>query len=284
VLVAKDVPLFGECTYVADPFLLVEDDVLHMFFEILNHRRSPDSVIGYANSSDRGRHWKDFYVVLSEPFHTSFPYVFELNGEHYMLPEQGRPPSEVRMRLYRASEFPLHWQVERELFNPDHSVDDAVLFQYDEELWVIAGDRHNDALNVYHSPTIDGEWVPHEGNPVVSDRPRAMRPAGRPIRADGEIFIPYQDCEKWYGHRVRLYKLNALTHTTYDDTEIENSPILEPSKGSLGWNSGGMHHIDAQKQDGKWIFAVDGNVEFGRFLFGAKHWSIGIYTGDDVYH
>ena len=48
-----------------------------------------------------------------------------------------------------------------------------------------------------------------------------------------------------------------MTTTDYNDHEISKNPILSAS--GTGWNSIGMHHIDAhQLNDKNWISCVDG--------------------------
>ena len=49
-----------------------------------------------------GRRTLSVSIVLAEPFHLSYPYVFEWQGSHYMIPESGAAKS---VRLYRASEL-----------------------------------------------------------------------------------------------------------------------------------------------------------------------------------
>ena len=74
-----------EAEFVADPFMLRTDDRWYMFFEVL-HRETQRGVIALATSDD-GFNWKYEQVVLEEPFHLSYPYVFDWQGERYMVPE-----------------------------------------------------------------------------------------------------------------------------------------------------------------------------------------------------
>lgn len=90
--------------FVADPFMLNVNGTWHMFFEILSlldHKGK----IGWATSSD-GLHWDYQRLVIDEPFHLSYPYVFEWQGEYYMVPESWEANG---IRLYRADRFPDRW-------------------------------------------------------------------------------------------------------------------------------------------------------------------------------
>ncbi len=61
--------------FVADPFMLRAGGTWFMFFEALN-RGSQRGEIALATSSN-GYQWKYQRVVLAEPFHLSYPYVFK---------------------------------------------------------------------------------------------------------------------------------------------------------------------------------------------------------------
>jgi len=68
-----------------------------MFFEVMNSQTGKGD-IGSAASRD-GLHWEYRQIVLSESFHLSYPYVFYVGGEYFMIPESYEANS---MRLYRA--------------------------------------------------------------------------------------------------------------------------------------------------------------------------------------
>src|SRR5437016_1587707 len=70
--------------FVADPFMILVDDIWHMFFEVLNQQTNKGE-IGLA-TSDTGHVWVYQQIVLTEQFHLSYPYVFEWDGEYYMTP------------------------------------------------------------------------------------------------------------------------------------------------------------------------------------------------------
>ena len=58
--------------------------------------------IGLAVSDD-GINWSYKQIVLDEPFHMSYPYVFKWQEDFYMIPESQEANS---VRLYRALDFP----------------------------------------------------------------------------------------------------------------------------------------------------------------------------------
>src|SRR5258708_424155 len=90
--------------FVADPFMMRRGGIWYMFFEVLN-QATDRGEIGLATSSD-GLGWTYQQIVLAESFHLSYPYVFQWQGETYMLPETLGAQA---ARLYRAETFPTRW-------------------------------------------------------------------------------------------------------------------------------------------------------------------------------
>ena len=111
VLTADDVDDEPFVDYVADPFVAVEDDTYHMFFEVQYIPDAGDSAdIGHATSAD-GLEWAYQGIVLDDPYHLAYPLVFRWDGEWYMTPDKatydynGIP----EFRIYRADPFPSEW-------------------------------------------------------------------------------------------------------------------------------------------------------------------------------
>lgn len=276
VLTACDVTDFGRADGVADPFILIDEDgQWHMFMEVYNRGRSPTAAIGHATSPD-GDTWEYDAIVLEGEVHLSFPYVFEWNGTNYMIPDSWDRRADCgSATLYEARKFPETWTPVSTLVTEDRPIHDVVVFRWRDAWWAIGGDERD--LYAYHSSRLRADdWVPHAENPVVTDRPRAARPAGRPLGRNDYILAPFQDCARQYGDKVRAFKITDLTPTSYDDVEVASSPLLGESGTSLGWNSGKMHHVDARYDGGKWRCAVDGNIGLGKAIFGTN-WAIGMY-------
>lgn len=60
-----------------------------------------------------------------------------------------------------------------------------------------------------------------------------------------------------YGNFVRGFEITELTTTSYKESPVKGNPVLKGS-GS-GWNAGGMHHMDIQRDEtGRWIGCIDG--------------------------
>jgi beta-xylosidase len=239
---------------VADPFMCHTGGYWYLFFEVVNHLTRKGE-IGVAVSRDAVS-WEYRGIVLTEPFHLSYPYVFEWQGEHYMIPESSRGGT---VSLYRATEFPLRWTPIAALLEGQRFAD-ASIFRYEDEWWMFAdAGRHpqRSALHLYHSKALLGPWQKHPANPIVSDDPHIARPAGRVIVVDGSVVRFAQDGVPVYGSKVHALRVTRLTSTEYAEEPASDRVVL--AGGSDEWNRDGMHHIDAhQRPDGSWIACVDG--------------------------
>lgn len=251
-----DVP----AAFVADPFLHRTRDGWFMFFEVLRADTGRGE-IAVAFSPD-GLRWAYRGVVLREPFHLSYPYVFSCEGAVYMVPETFEAQS---VRLYRAVSFPDEWVFERELLTGAPFADASPFF-HDGRWWMfvetspkvpLAADAvPANTLRLYQAPSLVGPWIEHPKSPVVDGDHRIARPAGRVVLADGRLVRFAQESTSVYGLQVHALEIEELTPTTYREKPLSDGPILGP--GRSHWNRGGMHHIDAHPVDGGWLACVDG--------------------------
>ena len=237
--------------FVADPFMLRKNGRWYMFFEVLNDASC--GKIAFATSDD-GLNWAYQHIVLDEQFHLSYPYVFEWQGQYYMIPET---LGAAAICLYKAEEFPTRWSLQRKLIEGQHA--DPSIFRFGDRWWMFTCTRpyQHDVLRLYFARDLEGPWKEHARSPVITNDRHRARPAGRILQMDGNVIRFAQDCAPDYGMQVRAFEIKELTRDTYVEVEHPSSPVLSPS--GLGWNAKGMHHVDAHRQDdGKWIACVDG--------------------------
>ncbi len=245
-----------QADFVADPFLVRVDKKWHMFFEVLV-REGWRGHIGWASSKD-GISWKYHKLVLSEPFHLSYPNVLEWKGDYYMIPESYQAGG---VRLYRAGSFPKRWRLAHTLLTGDYLVDPSFFF-HDNRWWMFletSAPSRNDELRLFHAPDLSGPWSEHVCSPIITANPHIARPAGRVQVRDGKVIRFAQDCHPAYG--IQVYAFEAeITTRSYREKPLGSGSILGP--GPQQWNRCGMHHIDAHLLDnGRYIAAVDGWYE-----------------------
>ena len=243
--------------YVADPFMIRHGGMWHMFFEILPEEVEK-GVIGLASSED-GRKWSYRQVVLEEEFHLSYPYVFEFEGAHYMVPESHQDSS---VRLYKAVDFPTRWEHVGNLLEGEEFVDCSP-FHFQGRWWLFAGcgslPYRADMLRLFHAEQLAGPWMEHPQSPLISGDARIARPGGRVVAWGDRLFRFTQDCHPRYGLRVRAFDIHELTVESYRESPAAEEPILREVPGAKGWNSSGMHHLDPHlMEDGSCRACVDG--------------------------
>jgi hypothetical protein len=252
VLTARDVRDVT-AAFVADPFMVREGSTWYMFFEVLD-ARTYEGKIGLAVSQD-GLRWAYERVVLSEPYHLSYPYVFKWQNQYYMVPDCRGVDS---IRLYKAVRFPTDWSFVRVLVDEDYV--DSSLLHHADRWWLFAANLENDTLHLFHADNLMGSWSEHPQSPIVKGNPHIARPAGRILALEpgDRIFRYAQDDEPTYGNQVRAFEITELTSTNYREKEVSPTAVIKAS--GRGWNAHGMHNIDAHPMsDGTWIACVDGN-------------------------
>lgn len=249
--------------FVADPFMVRTDAGYVMFVEIYNIVTDQGD-IGIATSKD-GKKWQYEKIVLDEPFHLSYPCVFQWQGDYYMIPESYQANG---IRLYRAKRFPDQWELVSEMIPGQFG--DPTIFEHDGKWWLFAEGNQphgNDTLRLFFADQPQGPWREHPASPVVHGNAHHARPGGRVIAFDGRLIRFAQDCKPSYGRQIWGFEITELTTTAYSETPFGAEPIISGSADGK-WNSDGMHQIDPiRTPDGKWIACVDGqrHVNFMAF-------------------
>jgi hypothetical protein len=250
VLTAKDVTDIP-ADLVADPFMVFENGIWYMFFEVLNSLNFKGE-IGLATSNN-GLNWRYEQIIIRENFHLSYPYVFKFQNEYYMIPESYRDNA---IRLYKAVEFPTRWTFLKNLLEGSDYVDSSI-FNFHDKWWMFTTSPQGNILHLYYADELMGNWIKHPQSPLIEGNFHISRPGGRVIVSDGKIFRYTQDVVGFYGNQVRAYEITNLTTTNYEEKEIIHNPVIKGSGD--GWNKIGMHNIDPHQLDnGKWIACVDG--------------------------
>jgi hypothetical protein len=226
-------------TFLADPFGLWRDGRLHLFVESFDYRewhgRIELLILG-----------DDFTVIerrlaLAEPWHLSYPFVFEADGASWMLPEAFRSG---RLTLYRAAEFPDHWEPAAVLPLDSPAVDATPFFH--DGLWWLFYSPSTDRLakigwlHLAYAERLTGPWRVHPRNPVRIDI-TSSRPGGTPLIVDGRIMIPMQDATRTYGGAIRPLWIDRLDPDGF--AAEAGPPIMPPA--SFAPTTEGLHTLSA---------------------------------------
>jgi hypothetical protein len=241
--------------FVADPFMITHDGKHHLFFELLNIKRKTGE-IGHAVSNDL-KTWRYTRVVLRERFHLSYPYVFEHEGEIYMIPECAKSKS---IRLYRAASFPDDWrQVATILRGNKREVPllDPSVVLHNGHWYLFSYMRKVNNLHLYIAESLTGQWAEHPASPVFRNSNHYARPGGRIVRDGAVLYRFAQDGQPRYGSKAWGFRITELTPTTYREEPCPGGPVI--GEGPEAWHNAGMHTVDAHlMENGRWIAFVDG--------------------------
>jgi len=200
----------------ADPFLLEDGSATHVFFEDVGYA-DKKGVISHLKIDADGTRGPQT-VVLEREYHLSYPFVFRWQGQVFMIPETAKNRT---IELYRATAFPLRWELDRVLFEDVYAVD-TTLLEHAGRFWLFAnmspsGGAVDDELFLFFADSPLGPWRPHPMNPIVSDV-RSARPAGRPFAHGQDVIRPSQDGSGRYGNAILLNRIETLSETGYGET------------------------------------------------------------------
>ena len=112
----------------ADPFLVEHRGSIWMFFEDYIYSESKGAIV-CREISPEGE-LGEMRTVLRRPYHLSYPFVFKHDGRYYLIPESA---SNRTVELYRATEFPHQWTLEKVLFRG--KAVDTTVFNDDGTFW-----------------------------------------------------------------------------------------------------------------------------------------------------
>jgi len=238
--------------FLADPFLCRYEGKNWLFFEGMRANRGnrgrAKGVICCLEQVDR--EWRYRGIALEEPWHLSFPYVFEHGGRTYMIPESGQSGA---VSLYECEEFPLKWRKRGDLIRGGCNYVDAALVRQGGVFYLVvtpAGASLRPEL--WESNSLDGPWVRHPQSDHVSPSLRLRRNGGAFVREGDRLYRIAQDCEEGYGRRLYRVPIVQLTPERYEEGEPEllseaivwPQPLPHHTYNRLTWNDSEFEVVD----------------------------------------
>jgi len=166
--------------------------------------------------------------VLTRSYRLAYPFVFEWQGDYYMIPETS---ANKTVEVYRCLEFPSRWAFCGTLMENVTAVD-TTLYCDGQKWWLFANIRERpgaslgDELFLFYADTpLTKHWTAHPENPVVSDV-RRSRPAGRLFEHRGQLYRPSRDSSRGDGYAVKINRVVTLSETEYREEEVSS---IEPN-------------------------------------------------------
>ena len=226
----------GSEKFWADPFIVRSQDKDWVFFEEYPYATAKAHIS--CGAIENGT-LVDVRTVLDKPYHLSYPFVFEHQEALWMIPEAYNSGA---VDLYRCEDFPGQWIKHKSLIK-DVSAADTTLVKVGDIWWMFTNiDRsgigdHSCELHLFFSDDpIDGEWIPHQANPVVQDCEYARMGGAFFEDKNGRLIRCGQKRGINYGEALRLFHVIKLSGSDYQEELLET---IEPE-----WrdNAVGFHH------------------------------------------
>ncbi len=239
--------------FYADPFPCTFGGKTFVFVERFDHREGKGTIA--AIPFDENRQSGPAVCVLSEPWHLSYPFLFEYRGEIWMIPESS---AARKISLYRAAPFPSRWTHEADLI-AGIDAHDASLVRFAGKWWIFATVRDElggamDSLSIFSANELFGAWSAHPCNPVLIDA-GAARQAGQFCQREGKLWRPVQDCRGGYGRAVGLAEVTTLNEHGFDQTV---RAVLAPD---ANWPGRRLHTLNRSGR----LECIDGSRNSWRF-------------------
>lgn len=233
----------------ADPFLFVYRERLYLFYETDGYKLGR-GVITMVSTSDLCT-WTKPKIVLQEPFHLSYPLVFEKDGAVYMIPESG---ASGQICLYQAVDNSLtRFEPTKVLLKGRYL--DSFLLERDSKYFLFTSSEpqyRQYVLHLFCSDKFDGPYIEHPKSPICYDT-EFSRCGGKPIEIDGKICRVSQDCSNGYGDNVSLVSIDSISEKDY----IENVYCRNVFNRECEPFKGGGHHLTCVKFKGQYVIATD---------------------------
>lgn len=199
-----------EGTCIADPFMYEADGEHYLFVELFENKKNK-ACIAYYKFIDG----KPVYQgkIIEQPYHMSYPCVFEYNGEHYMIPETSANQS---IDLYRATAFPQKWEKVKTLVSGVRYIDTTVLKRNDH-YYAVSYQRTAQGWGL-DAFALDMEKMAMTKTASKHYAANVCRPAGHFIQKD-ELLRPAQNCARKYGENLILYCVDHFDSSRYEEHE-----------------------------------------------------------------
>lgn len=243
----QQLPLSSD-SFRADPFVLEKDGMHYLFFEefIYSKSKAHISVI----EIDSKRQMGPPRIVLDQPYHISYPFVFFHSGNYYMIPETS---SHKTVQLYKAKSFPYEWKFVMNLMEGRQMIDATIHFE-NGKWWLFTLEQGhpaisaNDQLFLFYSDDLySSKWLPHPQNPVATHI-NNCRPAGRLFKHNNKLFRPAQNnASLQYGAGLKINEVTILNEWQYHEKEV-----FEIDNKALALQA--CHHIDFSET----LIVIDG--------------------------
>ena len=188
-----------EDIWIADPIMFTTNGEHYLFVEVYESKKKK-AAIGYYHFENDVPVYKG--LVIENPYHMSYPCVFEYNEEYYMIPESSANDS---ITLYKAEHFPDKWVKEVDLLKGEKYVDSTVLYEGDN-IGLLSYKSVKNGWQLVHF-SLDMKRKILKKQTVLDYSENIARPAGYVYDVNRR---PAQDCRRKYGENLIIYEIDSF--------------------------------------------------------------------------
>ncbi len=227
--------------FLADPFVINRFGKDYCFVEDLDISTKRGCIVVYELNEKSS---KRIGIAIEEPFHMSFPYLFEFQGSLYMCPETSE---NKEIRVYKCLDFPCQWELESVVMK-DVSAVDSMLFEKNGKWWMLTNIDHNNTgdygqtLSIFYANSpLSQDWKAHPKNPIYINS-TIVRNAG--LLKDGKRIFRVSQAYGFdiYGKKTSIFEIDEIDEFNYTETPlVEITPSFK--KGIIG-----THHFHSNGQ------------------------------------
>jgi hypothetical protein len=225
--------------FLADPFVVSFENENYCFVEDYDYSESRACIAAYKLYE---KYAERIGEVIVEPFHLSYPYIFEYESKYYMCPESAENKD---IRLYECESFPRSWKLKKIVMS-NVSAADTMIFEKDGTWWLFTNidptslEDHCSELFIYYADNpLTDEWTPHPKNPIFVNSMKA-RNGGILFDGDQIYRVSQQQGYDRYGKAASINKIMRLSKTDYvEETLFKIEPGFNKALGTHHMHSNG---------------------------------------------
>ena len=184
--------------FCADPIAINANGHSYIFCEQFLKRKMK-GCIGYFEFDDGNPVSKG--IIIENPYHMSYPFVFCYNNEYYMIPETSENKT---IELYKASSFPEKWELFKILLRGENYVDTTVWVDEDINFITYYNTIEGNVLEQFR---ISSDFLTCTSVNRILYTEDIGRGAGAFFHKNGVLYRPSQNCRRSYGENIIFNKV-----------------------------------------------------------------------------
>lgn len=201
--------------WLADPFLFEKEGKDYVFYEAFDLIERKGK-IGFSVLNENSKELP-IHIILDEPYHMSFPYIFEYGGNIFIMPETC---DDNAVKLFKAVFFPDLWEEYGVVRANVHACDSIILKDLVGNEYLLANETYRDQTpngnfascwlrNVLYK--LDKDLRAGGKGILVTEGDCGIRNAGNSIRCNGRLYRVGQNCpNKQYGKGLVLFEVESI--------------------------------------------------------------------------